>query len=87
MAVQHAKDGQDTARIVAILQALGYRCTLRTALGGGDGADCLRNLRHTFISCDTPAGPGSPSRRYIIDPLFKVRAHSPKHPMTSTHMP
>ncbi|KAG2487290.1 hypothetical protein HYH03_014130 [Edaphochlamys debaryana] len=71
VACQHAKDGQDTTKLVAILSALGYRCSLRTALGGGDGADCLRNLRHTFITCDTPSVNGAPARRYIVDPQFK----------------
>ncbi|EFJ40509.1 hypothetical protein VOLCADRAFT_99686 [Volvox carteri f. nagariensis] len=71
VACGHAKDGQDTARLVSILSALGYNCSLRTALGGGDGADCLRNLRHTFIICDTPGVSGGPPRRHIIDPQFK----------------
>ncbi|KXZ44491.1 hypothetical protein GPECTOR_67g332 [Gonium pectorale] len=71
VACPHAKDGQDTARLVSILSALGYKCSLRTALGGGDGADCLRNLRHTFITCETPAGSAGPGRRYIVDPQFK----------------
>ncbi|GLC36736.1 hypothetical protein PLESTB_000788300 [Pleodorina starrii] len=74
-ACPHAKDGQDTERLVSILSALGYRCSLRTALGGGDGPDCLRNLRHTFIVCECPASnpnqPVSPSRRYIVDTQFK----------------
>lgn len=49
-------EGQDTARLLSILSALGYKCNLRTALGGGDGADCLRNLRHTFITCEASTG-------------------------------
>ncbi|GIL64467.1 hypothetical protein Vafri_18378 [Volvox africanus] len=70
VACTHAKDGQDTARLVSILSALGYKCSLRTALGGGDGAHCLRNLRHTFIMCEAPGCGGAP-RCYIIDPQFK----------------
>jgi hypothetical protein len=27
----------------------GYSVTVRTALGGGGGCECLRNLRHVFI--------------------------------------
>ncbi|KAG2428365.1 hypothetical protein HXX76_010509 [Chlamydomonas incerta] len=41
-------------RLVSILTALGYSAALRTALGGGDGADCLRNLRHSFIAVELP---------------------------------
>ncbi|PNH08504.1 hypothetical protein TSOC_004936 [Tetrabaena socialis] len=67
--VTHARD--DTPRLVSILTALGYRCSLRTALGGGDGADCLRNLRHTFISCETAGVNGGPARRYVVDAQFR----------------
>ncbi|GFR50122.1 hypothetical protein Agub_g12273, partial [Astrephomene gubernaculifera] len=70
-----AKDGQDSVRLVSILSSMGHRCCLRTALGGGDGADCLRNLRHTFITCEAPAAaaaaPSAPCRRYIVDAQFK----------------
>lgn len=27
----------------------GYSVTVRTALGGGGGCECLRNLRHVFV--------------------------------------
>lgn len=66
-------------RLAQILTALGYRVQLRTALGGGDGADCLRNLRHSFLSVTLPSPTGMPGasgapaagRRYVIDPQFK----------------
>lgn len=28
----------------------GHTVTVRTALGGGGGCECLRNLRHVFLS-------------------------------------
>lgn len=31
------------------LGRLGYRVHIRTALGGGEGFECLRNLRHVFL--------------------------------------
>lgn len=63
-ALAHARDGQEFARLAQILTALGYRVQVRTALGGGDGADCLRNLRHTFMTVALPqAGGEAPARR------------------------
>ncbi|KAG2453282.1 hypothetical protein HYH02_002605 [Chlamydomonas schloesseri] len=48
-------------RLVSILTALGYAASLRTALGGGDGADCLRNLRHSFIAVELPTSAPAPA--------------------------
>ena len=36
------------------LVQLGYSVTVRTALGGGGGCECLRNLRHVFICVRMP---------------------------------
>lgn len=38
------------------LTRLGYHVHIRTALGGGDGYECLRNLRHIFLCVEVPAG-------------------------------
>jgi uncharacterized protein (TIGR01615 family) len=41
------------ARITALAQRLtahGYQVALRSALGGGDGSECLHNLRHCFLA-------------------------------------
>ena len=35
--------------VAAYLASHGYAVTIRTTVGGGNGADCLRNLRHTFL--------------------------------------
>lgn len=46
---------------VSLLEALtgahGYRVRLIRAVGGGEGASCLHNLRHTFLLV-TPPGRG-----------------------------
>ena len=39
------------------LRCLGHSVTVRTALGGGGGGECLRNLRHTFLSCAVHGAP------------------------------
>lgn len=33
------------------LRKLGHAVTIRSALGGGGGNECLRNLRHRFLTC------------------------------------
>lgn len=53
------------------LQRLGYRVAIRTALGGGDGQDCLKNLRHTFLTCTAPGVLEPCRKQYVVDPLFK----------------
>mgnify|MGYP007114774439 CR=1 FL=1 len=37
------------------LRRLGYHVKIRTALGGGWGGACLRNLRHQFLTVDFSA--------------------------------
>eukprot|EP00798_Chlamydomonas_sp_ICE-L_P008128 gene8128-1375_t len=69
-----AKGGDvDASEIFQILSEKGYYVTVRTAIGGGEGSECLRNLRHNFvIAC--PGGRTLSSRRssrIIIDPQFK----------------
>lgn len=69
-ALQNAKDACDINRLAQIMSALGYRVQIRTALGGGEGSDCLHNLRHVFLSVTLP-GTSPTSRKYIVDPTFK----------------
>lgn len=58
-----------SSRVAALAQQLtdeGYNVSLRTALGGGDGSECLHNLRHCYLFCRLQSGSA-----YIIDPFFK----------------
>jgi len=72
--------------LVAAAQALGYSVRLRDCVGGGQGAACLHNLRHSFLilspsphsSCSVPL-----CEEIIIDPTFReqfIIAHpSPRY--------
>jgi len=52
------------------LRRLGYKVKLLTALGGGWGGACLRNLRHSFLIISVQAKDGShPS--FVVDPRFR----------------
>jgi uncharacterized protein (TIGR01615 family) len=54
------------------LKLLGYQhVVVRTALGGGDGMDCLRNLRHVFLTV-SPPGAHATTAKFIVDTLFKA---------------
>lgn len=77
--------------LVAAAQALGFTVRLRDCVGGGAGAQCLHNLRHSFLIL-SPSAHGAASRSYapsaaaeevIIDPTFRdnfVIAHpSPRY--------
>lgn len=60
------------------LRRLGYRVKLRTALGGGWGGACLRNLRHSFLTVCVENADGT-VQSFIVDPRFKDQfqiAHS-----------
>lgn len=52
----------DVQLLASWLSRQGYKIHVRTALGGGSGQDCLRNLRHTFLTCHLP---GKPSKMLI----------------------
>lgn len=43
--------GLDVFEVAEGLRKLGHAVTIRNALGGGGGNECLRNLRHRFLSC------------------------------------
>jgi len=68
------------AELADTLRKLGYPVKLRTALGGGWGGSCLRNLRHTFLAVTlAPDAPGCAPKTVLIDPKFKEQfeiAHS-----------
>lgn len=36
------------------LQSQGYAVSIRKAVGGGSGGECLKNLRHSFLRCSMP---------------------------------
>ena len=55
-AAEQAGKPFDAARLAERLRALGLGATARTALGGGGGRECLRNLRHTFVVCSVQGG-------------------------------
>jgi uncharacterized protein (TIGR01615 family) len=61
--------------LVAAAQALGYSVKLRDCVGGGQGAQCLQNLRHSFLILSPSAHSRSSRGRYaeeiIIDPTFR----------------
>lgn len=41
----------DIFEVAEGLRKLGHAVTIRSALGGGGGNECLRNLRHRFLTC------------------------------------
>ena len=45
------QQGLDIYEVAEGLRKLGHAVTLRSALGGGGGNECLRNLRHSFLTC------------------------------------
>jgi uncharacterized protein (TIGR01615 family) len=75
------------AELADTLRRLGYPVRMRTALGGGWGGACLRNLRHSFLAVTLPGaveaedggvGGGAP-QEVIVDPRFREQfeiAHS-----------
>lgn len=65
----YSTQSPDTDLLARRLTRMGYTVHIRTALGGGDGGDCLRNLRHTFLCC-TSAG-SSQQPRLVVDPFFR----------------
>ena len=45
------RQGLDVFEVAEGLRKLGHAVTIRSALGGGGGNECLRNLRHRFLTC------------------------------------
>ncbi len=67
------------------LRGRGYDVRIRTALGGGGGGECLRNLRHHFLTLNMTGGvvvtscmkdvvAGTSWRCNLLPPLGKVNA-------------
>lgn len=62
----------DTVILASKLAAVGYRLTIRTALGGGAGRACFHNLHHEFLLVSGDLEQGVPQdREVIIDPHFR----------------
>lgn len=62
------------------LRKLGHAVTIRSALGGGGGNECLRNLRHRFLTCRGQGMCQSAKHKhmnYIVDPSFKEQFEIP----------
>lgn len=56
-----------TGSLAGHLTSLGYIVRLRKTVGGGEGSNCLHNLRHEFLSIIVPGE----SSTFIVDPHFK----------------
>ena len=69
IAVTLQKDGslQASGSLASHLTSLGYIVRLRKTVGGGEGSNCLHNLRHEFLSVIVPGD----SNSFIVDPHFK----------------
>jgi uncharacterized protein (TIGR01615 family) len=64
--------------LVAAAQAVGYSVKMRDSVGGGAGAACLRNLRHSFLILTPAAGSSrthhtnhTTTEEVIVDPTFR----------------
>ena len=81
-----AEEGSATAAMEAdemaeALLALGHSVTVRTALGGGGGGECLRNLRHVFLSVRLQVrGWGRSAETHpMLLPFMLCQAHAPSY--------
>lgn len=68
---------------------VGYRVSIRTALGGGAGLKAFASLSHEFLVVAPPGGQLSLVPEIIVDPHFRdqfdipqVRAPSPRLTLT-----
>lgn len=59
------------AELADTLRRLGYNVRMRTALGGGWGSTCLRNLRHSFLTVGIQGSQGEGPATYVVDPRFR----------------
>jgi len=64
-------EGLSSAALGKVFEDQGYEVCVRTALGGGEGVDCLHNLRHNFLVVRPPGRPGTAS--YIVDIEFRAQ--------------
>ncbi|EIE20451.1 hypothetical protein COCSUDRAFT_57601 [Coccomyxa subellipsoidea C-169] len=74
------EDGRpDTVVLASKLAAVGYKLTIRTALGGGSGRSCFHNLHHEFLLVSGDPEFGVPQEKeYLIDPYFRDQFHIPQ---------
>lgn len=63
------RQGLDVYEVAEGLRKLGHAVTIRNALGGGGGNECLRNLRHRFLTCRMQGAQGQSN--FVVDPCFK----------------
>lgn len=68
--VSQRQQSLEPGHLAAQLRQSGFDAKLLSALGGGTGGECLRNLRHTFLSVTSSNG-FSTSPRFIVDLNFK----------------
>ena len=64
-----AEEGRNDIVVLATkLAAVGYHVAIRTALGGGAGQECFRNLHHEFlvILCE--------GENLLVEPHFRCAA-------------
>ena len=67
-AVLKEEGSLDMVVLATRLAAVGYRVSIRTAVGGGAGQDCFHNLHYTFLLVTGEAC--YESTEYIVDPCF-----------------
>lgn len=62
------EDGEvDTVVLATHLAAVGYRVTIRTAVGGGAGQECFHNLNYEFLRVTDEHN----LTQYIVDARFR----------------
>ncbi len=62
----------DIVVLASRLATIGYRVALRTAVGGGTGQDCFRNLCYQFLLVSD----SSAHVQHVVDPKFRSFIHS-----------
>ena len=99
-----AKRGEEhltVAELADTLRKLGYSVKIRTALGGGWGGACLRNLRHSFLAVTLTSPNAAPpatttttsttTTTVLVDPRFREQfeiAHAtPRYARILTEVP
>lgn len=57
------------------LAVIGYKVAIRTAVGGGVGQECFRNLNYEFLLVSAPFP--SETSEIIVDPKFRYVVYLP----------
>lgn len=63
-------NSRDVEHLDRALREAGYLTRVVRAVGGGEGASCLHNLRHTFLSVSKPGAGSATGTTFIVDPAF-----------------